>query len=528
MAIGYTGRTRGAATPERSRFGLTELRSERRFERSVASSPAPRAEAPAPAPTPSPAAPASRRYGRRALALDLTMLALVAAILTLISPTDSPTGSVPREPLVWALALPAAIIGMFRLQGMYSAPLRLDFMDGLRLVVTGAALAAISVMTLRVVASNEAYVAAETVRHWLLAIPFLAGGRGALMWAETRARRDGATVRPTLIVGSGRVGRLTARRLLGEPELGLKPIAFFDDDPLAAADVEPHLPVFGSDRDLAEIVAEHSVRHVIIAFSNAPHEQLLELARRCWTLGVTVSVVPRLFEIQGEHLVMEHLGGLPLMELRPANPNSWKFSVKYALDRVVAAVALVVISPVMLAAMLGVRLTMGAPVFYRQRRVGRDGHTFDMLKFRTMSDAPETGCEADADWAAEQLGGEPATADDAAYDRVTPVGAVLRRFSIDELPQLFNVLRGEMSLVGPRPERVNYVERFEGDIYRYADRHRVKAGLTGWAQVNGLRGRTGLGDRIEWDNHYIENWSPWLDFKILMATIPCLLRGQGE
>jgi lipopolysaccharide/colanic/teichoic acid biosynthesis glycosyltransferase len=215
------------------------------------------------------------------------------------------------------------------------------------------------------------------------------------------------------------------------------------------------------------------------------------------------------------------------MELRPANPNSWKFSVKYALDRVVAAIALIVISPVLIAAMLAVRLTMHAPVFYRQRRVGRDGKTFDMLKFRTMSDA-EPGAEADADWAAEQLGGKAVAVSEAAYARVTPVGAILRRFSIDELPQLYNVLRGDMSLVGPRPERVSYVERFEGDIYRYAERHRVKAGLTGWAQVNGLRGRTGLGDRIEWDNHYIENWSPWLDFKILMATIPCLLRGQGE
>jgi lipopolysaccharide/colanic/teichoic acid biosynthesis glycosyltransferase len=216
------------------------------------------------------------------------------------------------------------------------------------------------------------------------------------------------------------------------------------------------------------------------------------------------------------------------MELRPANPNSWKFSVKYALDRVVAAIALLVVSPVMLAAMVAVRVTMGAPVFYRQRRVGRDGQTFDMLKFRTMTDAPGPELEADAEWAAEQLGGKPVANAEPAYARVTPVGAVLRRFSVDELPQLVNVLRGEMSLVGPRPERVNYVERFEGDIYRYAERHRVKAGLTGWAQVNGLRGQTGLGDRIEWDNHYIENWSPWLDFKILMATIPCLLRGQGE
>jgi lipopolysaccharide/colanic/teichoic acid biosynthesis glycosyltransferase len=181
-------------------------------------------------------------------------------------------------------------------------------------------------------------------------------------------------------------------------------------------------------------------------------------------------------------------------------------------------------------------LTMGRPLFYRQMRVGVDGHLFEMLKFRTMSGRPEDSGEADVDWAVKELGdgdGEAASQDGqaqketGAVDRRTPIGRLLRKFSLDELPQLINVLLGDMSLVGPRPERVSYVERFEGRVYRYEDRHRVKSGITGWAQVNGLRGKTSLADRVEWDNHYVENWSPWLDLKIVLLTIVCVVSGKS-
>jgi lipopolysaccharide/colanic/teichoic acid biosynthesis glycosyltransferase len=176
---------------------------------------------------------------------------------------------------------------------------------------------------------------------------------------------------------------------------------------------------------------------------------------------------------------------------------------------------------VILAGMLAVRLTLGRPIFFRQQRVGRDGALFEMVKLRTLRQAPD-GYEADADWAALELGGEPVAANAPLDARVGRVTHFLRRSAIDELPQLWNVVRGEMSLVGPRPERPPYAERFGQHIYRYSDRHRVKSGLTGLAQVYGLRGQTSLRDRVEWDNHYIENWSPWLDLKILLKTPPAL------
>jgi lipopolysaccharide/colanic/teichoic acid biosynthesis glycosyltransferase len=181
-----------------------------------------------------------------------------------------------------------------------------------------------------------------------------------------------------------------------------------------------------------------------------------------------------------------------------------------------------------------VKATSPGPVFFRQSRIGLDGREFDILKFRTMRVA-EPGQENDAAWAASVLGGgadagacASASAEPpAVVDRRTPIGRFLRRWSIDELPQLLNIARGDMSLIGPRPERTGYVRTFEQHIHRYGDRHRVKSGLTGWAQVHGLRGETSLSDRIEWDNWYIENWSPWLDLKILALTVPALLSGRG-
>jgi exopolysaccharide biosynthesis polyprenyl glycosylphosphotransferase len=242
-------------------------------------------------------------------------------------------------------------------------------------------------------------------------------------------------------------------------------------------------------------------------------------------------VVPRLYEIDGRRTQVEHLGALPLVGVQATDPRSWQFVLKYALDRVVAGLAIIALLPVLACLGLCILVTMGRPVLFRQRRVGRDGHAFEMLKFRTMHGAPDVAGEADGHWAALVLAGT-STEPEAAIappsdDRRTRFGSFLRKLSLDELPQLWNVLRGDMSLIGPRPERLHYVERFEQSVYRYPDRHRVKSGLTGWAQVNGLRGETSLEDRIEWDNFYIENWSAGLDLKIVLRTLPALVGRRG-
>ena len=234
-------------------------------------------------------------------------------------------------------------------------------------------------------------------------------------------------------------------------------------------------------------------------------------------MGVGVSLVPRLYESINDRATLDHVGGLPLLTLRPVDPKGWQFAIKHAFDRIFALLALVALSPVMLAVAIAVRRSSPGPILFRQRRVGRDGHEFDVLKFRTMRERTP--------FAAEFLlptGVAPGGVE--GEDRRTPVGRFLRSFSLDELPQFINVLRGDMSLVGPRPERPEYVERFSRYVTRYGDRHRVKSGITGWAQVNGLRGQTSIADRVEWDNYYIQNWSLRLDLRIIALTVAEVLR----
>jgi lipopolysaccharide/colanic/teichoic acid biosynthesis glycosyltransferase len=215
-------------------------------------------------------------------------------------------------------------------------------------------------------------------------------------------------------------------------------------------------------------------------------------------------------------LTVEHLGGIPFISARPSNPKGIQFAIKYAVDRLVAAFFLLVTLPVTIPVALGILVTLGRPLFYRQVRVGRDGRTFEMLKFRSMRAA---AAESALDAEALRLPPDTAPGGVEGDDRRTRLGVFLRRTSIDELPQLLNVLRGEMSLIGPRPERPEFVGVFEQSVYRYTERHRVKSGITGWAQVNGLRGKTSLSDRVEWDNYYIENWSLWLDLKVMILTV---------
>jgi lipopolysaccharide/colanic/teichoic acid biosynthesis glycosyltransferase len=224
-----------------------------------------------------------------------------------------------------------------------------------------------------------------------------------------------------------------------------------------------------------------------------------------------------------EQMTVEHLGGLPLISIEPTNPKSWQFAVKYAIDRVAAAFLIILLSPVLIAIAIAVRYSLGAPILYRQIRIGRDGKEFEMLKFRSMSAESELPIRE-----LLKLPSDMAPGGIEGVDRRSTVGQILRRTSLDELPQLLNVVRGDMSLVGPRPERPEYAAVFEREVHRYGERHRVRAGITGWAQVHGLRGKTSLADRAEWDNYYIDNWSLWLDFKILLLTLRSLVRFRAE
>jgi exopolysaccharide biosynthesis polyprenyl glycosylphosphotransferase len=451
--------------------------------------------------------------------LDATLLAAAGLAAAL----GSRAAGIDAAPAGWVVLFGLFVLGAFAARGMYRPRLRAELLEDLRGVLAATSLAAMAVLTLRELITEPPDLAAQVIRPWAFATVYVAAGRVALHWSQTQARRHGEALRPTLIVGAGRIGRLAAKRLLEHPELGLRPIGFLDKEPMDAQDGGAVLPVLGASWDLDRVVEEHGIQQVIVTFSTAPDDVLLRLFRRCDELGVTVAFVPRLFEKVTGRLTVDYLGGLPVIAARAPNPRGLQFAIKYALDRLLAAALLLLAAPLMIFAALGVLLTLGRPIFFRQKRVGRDGREFEMLKFRSMR-SPEW----DGDEEALQLPPDTAPGGVEGTDRRTRLGSFLRRTSIDELPQLLNVLKGDMSLIGPRPERPEFVGLFEQSVYRYVDRHRVKSGITGWAQVHGLRGKTSLADRVEWDNYYIENWSLWLDLKICLRTAVAVLRAPRQ
>jgi exopolysaccharide biosynthesis polyprenyl glycosylphosphotransferase len=463
------------------------------------------------------ARPLSRRVEARwrfaALSLDCALLLLAWAVAA----TGTSRGF-SALPAVWALPFFAVALLALARRGAYTFPFQPRALEDVRAVGVSVTVAFVGVLAASALLEQSTMRSDELIRVWLFAFAYVAAGRLALASWCGHERRAGEGLVPTVIVGAGRVGRLTARRLAERPEFGLQPVGFLDKEPFLATPDEAEngsdeeLPVLGASWDLEQVVSRYGVGHVIIAFSTAPHEVLLDLVDRCDRLGVHVSFVPRLFEKVTRRLEVQHIGGLPLVSTRRLDPSGLYFSVKYVLDRVVAAGLILLLSPILVAAVVGVWISMGRPIFFRQLRIGAGGVPFEMLKFRSMR-------EPKADWALfADLTPGLAPGGVEGDDRRTRVGRILRQTSIDELPQLFNVLRGEMSLVGPRPERPEFVRRFDDSVHRYGDRHRVKAGITGWAQVNGLRGKTSIADRAEWDNYYIENFSFWLDLKILALT----------
>lgn len=455
-------------------------------------------------------------------AADLVALCLAVAIALggAAAALDPPSG---RAPL---LLLPPIVMVLFFLKGLYRKHLRALILDGVVPVLSGVSVAAMATAVVGLLANGRELDESAWIKAWLYATLAVGAGRIALVAAQRWARQRRRTGKPVLILGAGLVGSQVARRLESHPEYGLVPVGFVDDDPPSTAEVGGRdAPVLGPLEEFEGIARRTQADHLIVAFSSVADARVSRLIQRCQESGVGVLVVPRLFDTMNQRATYEAVGGLPLLAFSAVDPKGWQFSIKYALDRVAAAVIVIMLSPVLLAAALAVRLSSPGPVVFRQRRVGRDGTEFDLYKFRSMHPPDERS-------AAEQCAREPADlipGTDLApggvegEDRRTAVGRMLRRTSLDELPQLFNVLKGEMSLVGPRPERPEFVELFDRDVVRYGDRHRVKSGITGWAQVHGLRGHTSLAERVELDNYYIAHWSLGLDLKILLLTFAALL-----
>jgi Undecaprenyl-phosphate glucose phosphotransferase len=343
------------------------------------------------------------------------------------------------------------------------------------------------------------------IYFWLLSIGVVWFSRAAFRELLRFARRRGYNLRYAVVVGGGELAAAVVQRMQGRPDVGIQVLGVVSDDKDAAGAAR----WLGGYSDLRAVLDAHTVDHVVLALAHEDYGRLGGLLDAVGDEPVTIHVVPDLLRFASLRGGVEQFEGMPFIHLRESPLYGWSSLGKRVFDFAFSLTVLATLWPLLLALAAAVRWTSPGPVFYRQERMGLDGRSFQMLKFRTM--------RADAE---KQTGPVWAGPEDR---RRTGLGALLRRFSLDELPQFINVIRGEMSVVGPRPERPVFVERFRRTVPGYMLRHKVKSGITGWAQVHGLRGNTSLEKRIQYDIEYIERWSLWLDLKIIVMTVARIL-----
>jgi Undecaprenyl-phosphate glucose phosphotransferase len=322
-------------------------------------------------------------------------------------------------------------------------------------------------------------------------------------------RRRGYNLRYILVIGAGRLARQVMEQIDQHRELGFRAVGCLSLTKKRIGTSVGGVEVIGTVRDLRKVLSERGIDQVLVALPSRSAHHLPRVMEVCADITVDVKVVPDVYQYATLFGGLEEFGGLPIVNLQSTGVLGINAIAKRAFDLALSALLLILLSPLMLVMAIIVKTSSPGPVLYRQERVGLDGRAFPMLKFRTM--------RADA----ESEGPRFATPGD---KRTTATGALMRRSSLDELPQLWNVLVGDMSLVGPRPERPVFIDQFRRHIPRYQLRHMVKSGMTGWAQIHGLRGDTSIQKRVEYDLYYIEHWSLLLDLRILLRTVAVLSR----
>ncbi|WP_158850949.1 sugar transferase [Saccharothrix deserti] len=438
---------------------------------------------------------------RRVNAVAVLLVAVDVTTVVAVATRFSPGGW-------WTVAVAAALLGVRGAYRLYRRRLWLSWFHDLPRSA-GATAVAFALVTLVALIGSAPPDATRAAQWSVLAFAALSEPARVVVFAFGRwARRRFHRCDRTIVVGAGKVGVDLAGAMLAHPEFGLRPVGFVDPQPsqdLQSALDRAALPVDLMDEDLADAITRLGVGTVVLAFSHARESSVVDSAITAHRLGCTTLVVPRMFELYQDGPDIERLRSYPLMRLGTAPTSRPTWWVKRAMDVLLAAVALVVLSPVIALCALAVLLESGRPVIFRQVRVGMDDQPFVLYKLRSVRMCGED--DSQVTWSV------------AGDRRVGPVGRFLRNSSLDELPQLWNILRGDMSIVGPRPERPGFVREFSAIHELYWARHRVPTGLTGLAQVHGLRGDTSIVDRSRYDNYYIANWSLWLDVKILLQTV---------
>jgi exopolysaccharide biosynthesis polyprenyl glycosylphosphotransferase len=420
-------------------------------------------------------------------------------------------------PLAWRphqihAVVAMAVLGTLFLTGggRYRARLHLSVLDELPTILTRM-LAATAVVAAVILYLHQREAVITFLETACQALALLVVGRVITTRLIGFARRRGIAQYHTVLIGGGPLAAELAKTLEQHPFYGLKVDGFVDDGDQFPA--EERVPRLGRLADLDIAVGTSDAVTLLVADGNFDERAVMAAVRTEQCQAADLMVVPRMHHFHTQTGMADHIGSIPIMRIRNPNLRGPSRLIKRMFDIAFAMTALIVLSPMLMTAALAVRLEGGPGVIFRQMRVGRDGKQFELLKFRSMR--PADDCESQTRWCV------------AADGRVGPVGRFLRCTSIDELPQLWNIVRGDMTLVGPRPERPHFVELFSAQYDRYAQRHRVQAGLTGLAQVSGLRGDTSIADRARHDNFYIENWSLWLDIKIIFRTFREVLLRRG-
>ncbi|MBN1589395.1 MAG: undecaprenyl-phosphate glucose phosphotransferase [Pirellulales bacterium] len=425
----------------------------------------------------------------------------------------SPLG-IPDAPLVFR-ALPAVLLlaaVAYHLVGLYEIHRLRELPRELSVVCRAAGLLFVLVITVTFY-RRDLYESRLALGLFLaIDVVGLTLARRAVWLLLKHLRRRGLNYGRAVIVGAGRTGRLVLQTIENNAWTGLEAVGFVDD---RADTVSPptHRPLLGPIDQLEQIVAEQDVDHVFIALPLSRYGELPRVYNCLSNVLAEVQLVPEVPNLAGMKLRMLEIDNVGFLSLRADPHAGWARWAKRTTDLVLGTAALVFLTPLLGLIAVAIKLSGPGPVFYRQTRAGLGGQPFSMLKFRTM--------RVDAEQA---TGPVWATRND---QRCTRLGRFLRRWSLDELPQLFNVLAGQMSLVGPRPERGVFVDKFRRQIPGYQQRHRVKSGMTGWAQVQGWRGNTSLRHRLSCDLYYIANWSLVLDLKILLLTVWCGLHHRN-
>lgn len=444
--------------------------------------------------------------------LDALLIALAfvcAYYLRVLIPWPDPIATqAPLSAYAGLLVLQVGgIITVLSINGQYFLPRAPSRIDQFYAVIIGASFGTVlAVATSTFLFKGNAFIVdyprAMIVYAWALSILFLVIGRILYQSVRGRLRKRGIGKDRLLIVGTGEVAQIIIRRIQWSPQLGYEIVGVVDDG--SGMRKLRGVPVLGDIEHLPDLIDRHRVDEVMIAVPERGHRETVRIISYCQRERVSIKIFPDLFQFITSEAGIDDLGGLPLLSVRDYNLRGYLLVFKRLIDLAGAGIGLILLSPLMLAVAIAIKFDSPGPVFFVQERMGLDGKPFKMIKFRSMrQDAERDG----PGWTVQD---DP---------RRTRLGSFIRKVNVDELPQLINVMLGEMSLVGPRPEQPRYVEEFRKSVPDYMLRHREKAGMTGWAQVNGLRGDTSIMERTKYDIWYIENWSPLLDVKIIVRTV---------